>query len=371
MPGKKKNSPAAEEVVEGTPAEEPEEQKASGPDLGDTPEGMDLLDSIFNDGFSEDVSSAMDFDPFDKKKEPVVTEGEATAGEPADDEKPPSEIIGAPGDKPPEEVEKDKKKGKKAVPKADPEEAPKDEGAPAAPAADPMAELQAQLALVKQSNIDLQAQVTAANAIKGPAATEPVADQKKGPAAEEPKPDLPSYMVQMPQELMTMLNSEDSAERATGFSHLANGIGQMVHGTVLQAVRTELGSAMKDLEVKVGETQVRGAEQQAASTDFYAAFPALDDPSLKPLVAQVATAIVSETGASKWTKELRDAIGLRATNIIKAAAAGKNGDGGGEATPPSGQSSQLPPTQIKSGARPQAPSQESGEGFIANTLFGG
>lgn len=351
-------------------------RRGEGADLAETDQGKDLLDGLFEEpGFmTEDMEKAMTFDPFAPDPTPAVVD---TTKELTDDEKPPDEIIRAEGDEPPKTGEEAPVKGA----------APKDEGeGETKPVEEPAEELsneellRNEVVLLQQTNAELMAKM-GENAVVQPQLTPAqaaaaVAALQKGESGtapvQEPAPaETPSFLLQMPQDLMAQINSEDLSERSQGFSNLVNGIGQMMHGHMIKVLEEKLSATVSLVEQRAEAQKVRTVEDQAVLDDFYGKFPKLNDDAIRPLVQQVTTQLVQETGASKWTQELRNAIGIRTTQIIKAAAGSLGGNGGGETAPGTTKPAPKPPAQMKGGARPQAASATPTAGEeIADTLFG-
>ena len=342
-----------------------------GADLGETEGGKDLLDGLFEEpGFmTEDMEKAMTFDPFTPDPTPVVVD---KSGEQKEEEKPPDEIIRAEGDEPLPTGEE--AKGAEAAPAAE-GEVEKD---PATVEPTDAELLRNEVVLLKQTNAELLIKVSEGAAVQpqltAAQAAAAVAALQKGEEGAVPAPapaETPSFLLQMPQDLMAQLNSEEPSERSQGFSNLVNGIGQMMHGHMIKVLEEKLTATVALVEQRATAQQTRSVEETAVLEDFYGKFPKLNDDAIRPLVQQVTSQLVQETGANKWSPELRDAIGIRTTQIIKAAAGNPGGNGGGETAPGTTQPVSKPPNQMKGGARPQAASETPTAGeMIEDTLFG-
>lgn len=328
--------------VEDTVAAAPEEKA-----------GEDLLDNLFGDNsdiLNADQKAALEFDPFaDKPPETPVKE-------PDKDDASPDVIIGGDPDA------QLKTAGSPAPAPAEGEPVVPVEGAPAESAE--AAAVKAELALLKKTMAD----AAAAPLAVVPAAV--IAPPTAIPASDPAVPPPPSFAVQMPTELMQLLDSEDAMQRSQGYTQLVNGVGQMVYGTVEKMVNERLATAISQVETRTSETATRTAAEAELEKDFYDTFPQLNQKALRGFVSQVSVQLQAETGAKEWTEELRNAIGMRATQLLQAAAGVTGAGGNGVDSPPSIPPVKQPPTQIKGGARPAAPSTTKGEGFIADTLFG-
>ena len=128
---------------------------------------------------------------------------------------------------------------------------------------------------------------------------QPVGEQSTAevPAGEQlvnPLEVVPDYDFDIPDQLVTMLASEDAGERKQAMGALTKGIAQTIHqetmGTVAKVIatlQTEMPQAMMQ--------QVEQKQQQAQiGKDFYSKYPTLNNPALMPTVSSVAKTLMQQ-----------------------------------------------------------------------------
>ena len=308
---------------------------------------LDDLDLGLGFKMEPEAQAALDFDPF--------APGGAMAGDPPAKEASDEEKAAAAAGK--GEPAKGAP-GATAEPKPDEGKAaegalPADPAAPGTPAAPPVVDPRdTQIAA-------LQTQVAAlTQAVVQPAAAAPTAT---------PEPER--FVRNIPDQMLSLINSEDPAERKQGISALVQGTGNMVYDQVMQDVEARLVS----MQTEIAARSQRSDAQSEVLKDFQGAFPLLADESFVPLIAAEGQKVAAETGATAWTPELRDAIGARLMHRFQGLfgaqqAAGANGGTGNGGNPPV--PAAAPPALTPGGARPASPGKQSLEAEIEKVVFG-
>lgn len=147
------------------------------------------------------------------------------------------------------------------------------------------------------------------------AIAQPQAQQPAAPQSQEQR--QPRYNARVPEQIMQMMSSEDPMQRMQGVTMLVNGIGEMVHDTVMREVTSTLQNFQQEVPRMAQATVQDHAAQVATFQDFYGKFPELNNPVFYPMVLEVASKIAKEKGAKAWSGELRDAIGQEVYKLLK------------------------------------------------------
>jgi DNA-directed RNA polymerase beta' subunit len=153
--------------------------------------------------------------------------------------------------------------------------------------------------------------------------------------------DIPPYDVQVPDAVTALLRSENPQEFQTGVKHLANGVLQIAHRSIVSSVRKELRSVLPQI-IAQNVTQI--IAQQHVKSDFYGKYSALNKPVFHGIVAQAGMEVARELGKTAWDEELRDKIAERVFSLFGQIA---------PATAPA--AAPRAPAFTPSGARPAAP----------------
>ncbi len=154
--------------------------------------------------------------------------------------------------------------------------------------------------------------------------TQAVTAQATPEAAPAPTPvdvynEVPEYNFDIPDNLVTALNSEDPAERKIAIGSLMTGLSQTIH--------QQLSTVIRDLRDSVPETINQHTQaiqqQQQIQSEFYGKYPQLNNASLRPLVHSTAMTLMQQaqsTGqAVGWTPEFMDSIGAKVLATLNAA----------------------------------------------------
>lgn len=144
--------------------------------------------------------------------------------------------------------------------------------------------------------------------------------QQQQPAKQAAEaPALPNYAVQIPPQILKLLDSEDPTERAQGLSNLVEGTSVMVHRNMRQEMATVVQELLK---VMPGLAQHQAGSMVTAQTvqqDFYGAHPDLNNELLRPMVMQVAQKLMGDRkwAGQGWSGELRDTIAQTVREQLK------------------------------------------------------
>lgn len=134
---------------------------------------------------------------------------------------------------------------------------------------------------------------------------------------------------------MQMMASEDVNERMQGVTTLVNGIGEMVHETVMNEVRQLMESVRTEVPQQIQATAREREQSQALFNDFYGKYPMLNNPRLYGIVTATAAELAQQMGVNGWTPEFRDRLGQEVLKTL-------------------GWQAGAPAAQPKPGARPNA-----------------
>lgn len=196
-----------------------------------------------------------------------------------------------------------------AVPQPGQAPQPGQVAAPTAPQVDPNAErlerIEAALAAMAAQGRGFQPQEPGA----------PQAPQSgTQPQGQQPQRN---YNFQFTPELMQGLNHEDPNVRNQSLVNLVNGVGEIIHNTVLQQVQTMLQSVREEVPQVAQTTTQQLAEHQKVFDDFYGKFPELNQPTFHALVGQIAKSFYDKNPRAGWSPALRDEIGREVYRILK------------------------------------------------------
>lgn len=144
--------------------------------------------------------------------------------------------------------------------------------------------------------------------MRGRLAGGPQAQQQNPGGQQQPQGPLdvlPSYAYNIPDQLQVGLNSEDPAVQKQALGALLQGVSQTVHRNLAQAVQQFIPHFIGQVVPQLVQGQLLSHQIQ---TDFYGTYSELDNPAIKPMIAQVAHDIFTRTGAQAWTPQLKQQI---------------------------------------------------------------
>ena len=322
----------------------------------------------------DEMTTAMGFDPFDDPSKLSDGDSGEQKAEPA--KKDDSEVQAGEADKPEAEPSGRDDKGRfvkkaddvtpeaeapgepeppvKTAPKETPEPEPeKVEKAPELKAAE------ATIELLQKSNKTMQAAVDRLTA--QPPAQAPAA----APAATTPP--VPDYTVNLPDDLMDGLASEDAAVRKANMNALIKGTAQVIHRTVMQHVEQRINQVVPAMVT--GQAH-EISEQERIHKSFYGKYPHL--VGAQAIVGQEAVALAAETGAGVWDDAFRDAVHARVMQVLQGTRVAAPAAEPAVAPVAAAGNGAKPPATRRSGTRPTAaPDGPNSAVDIEDTLFGG
>lgn len=168
---------------------------------------------------------------------------------------------------------------------------------------------------------------------------------KGGETSTEDTPKVPAYSFTIPDQLMTLLDSEDPTERRQGIAAMAQGIAQTTHQQVLGQVQGMFTSIVPQTVMNVVQEQ---NYSKAIFEDFYGTHKDLNREELKPLITQTAETVWKETKAQQWSPKLRDTIAQRVRTILTQGNTSTKGQDGGQDT------RKVPPANPNAGRQSRA-----------------
>lgn len=168
------------------------------------------------------------------------------------------------------------------------------------------------------------------------------------------EPTTPEYMFEIPQQIWTMIQSDDPAQAQRGLAALIAGMGKTVHQHVRQEYEGKLREAIQNARQTFATDTQRAATATQVYNDFYGTYPQFNRPELRELVAAATNAVVKETQATQWSAGLRDQIGERVSSIISSVTGAPQNV---QVTPPAG-TPPAPPAAVR--ARPNTPPKMRG-----------
>lgn len=125
------------------------------------------------------------------------------------------------------------------------------------------------------------------------------------------------YAIQLHDNMVAGLASEDPAVRKANMEALVRGVAKIVHKEVVTAYRKDLD---RQIVPRVQRTLAAQREQEAIRSDYFGTYP--HHQQFSSLVAQVTQQVFAETGAQGWNADVRDRIGARVQSFIQAAVGG-------------------------------------------------
>lgn len=128
--------------------------------------------------------------------------------------------------------------------------------------------------------------------------------------------NLPAYDYEIPDALVEALSHDDAAVRRRGIQALVKGTAISVHQQIMATLEPKFQELQSSTISRMTEQQRVANQREAIKADFYGRYPQLSDPALAPFVASVTEKVMAETGLTSWSEQLRDAVGMRALQIL-------------------------------------------------------
>ena len=131
-----------------------------------------------------------------------------------------------------------------------------------------------------------------------------------------PLDSVPDYNFEVPDQLVSMLASEDAGERKQAIAALVRGTAQTVHQQMLEVVKHVQESVPNTIQQHVQQQQV----QQQVNTEFYGKYPQLNNPNLRPVVAKVAQGLMQQQLAvgiqPSWSPQFMEQVGGEVLKLL-------------------------------------------------------
>lgn len=132
------------------------------------------------------------------------------------------------------------------------------------------------------------------------------------------KDDLPSYLYDIPPQLVDALSSDDRAQRTAALQHVIAGTARAVHAELSKVINEMRQSLPQTFQQQI---QAHTYRQQIRS-DFYGRYPALQNEALTPIVSQATQQVMQEAAMSGrpvvWNAQMAQAIADRVFTAIPA-----------------------------------------------------
>lgn len=183
--------------------------------------------------------------------------------------------------------------------------------------------------------------------------------QRPQPAAPA-EDDLPAYEVDIPDQLLSGLASENPAERKVATAHLVKGVGRLIHKTV----REDFAKAIPNI---INHYIRQYDAQRSIFEDFYGQHKDLNRPELRQDVV-TAVGLMMQTGKYRgWSPELRDAVAQHVRTARGIPAPGTPAPAPAAAPTPA----PAAPHVFTPGARPSAPQPNDQQAQMLDLLVFG
>lgn len=192
-------------------------------------------------------------------------------------------------------------------------------------------------------------------------------------SGQSPAEQLVRYNLTLPQPVMDQLQSEDPAQFAQAISRIVNDLGTIVHNSVINQVRQEVGAKFEHLSKFASESQetdVREAARADAKKQYYDAFPTHQNELIEPIIQTEARKMAAEFPGLPWNADYINALGARVNGAL-AQLRGEQPQPAPEPAPSGQQPPKKPAAMMPSGNRggtgaPQPSSAD--EDLILDTL---
>lgn len=142
-----------------------------------------------------------------------------------------------------------------------------------------------------------------------------------GPTQQQPQgqqqqaPEQPKFNVQVPPQLLELLDSEEPGHRAQGITALINGTAQVAYEKAMADLRSEFEQKFEEVQNNTVQTFQSQTQSERIASDFYGKYSDLSDPTFRPVVQAVAQELQNEYLAQgkpvAWSEQFRDQLALR------------------------------------------------------------
>jgi len=189
--------------------------------------------------------------------------------------------------------------GTPAAPGTVPVDAPQPTMVPQAPQGEPQ--------LLEQVAI-LRAELAALRGNPQPQPQQPQAPGPQAPQGYDPSKPV-NYTLEIPDNVMMGLSSDDPVQRKAAVSNLLGGFGRYVDFHF----RAAMNHAVSNIPAMVQNMIREHSHSQRMHDDFYGKYAELNIPHLKPMIGQIAGDLARRNNwGNQWTDAIRDAVAREA-----------------------------------------------------------
>ena len=139
-----------------------------------------------------------------------------------------------------------------------------------------------------------------------------VQPEVQGEQTPNPLEVVPEYDFEIPDQLLTMMASEDVSERKQAMGALTKGIAQTIHQQTMSVVADVIKTLQTDMPQNITQQLQQQQRQERIGNDFYNKYPNLNNESLKPVVGNVAKQLMQQdllVGIQpNWTPEFMERV---------------------------------------------------------------
>lgn len=133
--------------------------------------------------------------------------------------------------------------------------------------------------------------------------------------------EVPEYNMQIPDEIMGAIRSEDPQEAAKGVNALANGLAVTIHKRVLSEFSQKMSTMQQGLPQAIQQVVALERHNKAVFDDFYGTYKQFNNPQLYPIVLAEAQKLSKETGAKGYSQAFKKVLASRLTKLLQSATA--------------------------------------------------
>lgn len=174
----------------------------------------------------------------------------------------------------------------------------------------------------------------------------------------QPSDPVPPYTYEIPDQILTLMASENPADRKLALGNVMTAVSRSVHGLM----QRELAQVIPALARHV---MMEHLNQQEVGRDFYGTYKTLDKPELRPLIHQLAMTWVGQNPGVQWNAQTRDIIARMAFQTFNMPLPPELG---GAAPAPAAQPPAAAPVMMPTMARPAGSVQMTEQEELADML---
>lgn len=179
-------------------------------------------------------------------------------------------------------------------------------------------------------------------------------------APQQQEQTAPRHNVQVPEAMLSMLDSDDPQQRASGMNQLVSGVISTVHQLAINEAQKAAKAAVDEYASRQTTATQQTAQQQQLETmrqEFYSDFPQYNSPQYAPIISQVAAQMAAEFPSAPWDANYRAALGQRVGTFLQELGAAPGAPAAVTPTPAPTIPAK-PAAMVPAGTRSQTPSGE-------------